>query len=530
MDRHPQILFEQAKDGNATCQMVLDGDWRYVYSKYEPAKIQIRNIPSDSPLLLLGIGLGYELQWLLENTDQEILVVEKHRQFISFIEQGPLSPLLKSPRVSYAFEEDYLLLPQEKREVVVGHTALFNYSYYQKARSALVLSEKAKVLLFEHPTIAKDCQSALQTLGYEVVTTPHLSLEKLLQKTLEEGPDYLFTINVRSHPLKLGKKSGIQYIAWNVDTPVYSVYSEEAKSSQVALFGYDRAETLALQEKGFANAHYLPVAAPLQRLTNQTFSKEDRARYSASISFVGSTCHDNEYNEYRFAERLSKETLEQIAALFEEQRRSIKPILFDRLTSPLVAAIERELGTSFSSPYLDSRQKLTYLLGRKYTELERKEMIQKVATHFPTKVYGDDSWLSVQAPHLQYMGHAEHYHVMPKVFHLSDININLTRAYVPSGLPMRVFDILACQGFLLSNDREDLHRLFQPGKDLALFGHTEDLLAKIDHYLTFANERLEMIQHSQETIRLHTFENRLQEMMQKIKAPSLPGKRPSSVS
>ena len=202
------------------------------------------------------------------------------------------------------------------------------------------------------------------------------------------------------------------------------------------------------------------------------------------------------------------------------------------MSDSLIAAIEKELNISFHSPNLDSRQKLTYLLGRKYTELERKEMIRSIATNFPTKVYGDDSWLAVKAPHLQYMGHADHFLTMPKVFRLSKININLTRAYVPSGLPMRVFDILASQGFLLTNDRQDLHTLFQPGRDLALFSNLDHLLTQIEYYLSKEQERLEMIAHSQQTIRHHTFENRLLQMMHLLgegalgggSAPSTPGK------
>ena len=261
------ILFERAKDGHYTCQMLFDGQWRYVYSRYEPAKLPPRSIPPNTPILLLGLGLGYELKQLLETTDSDILVVEKHPSFLPLIEQSRLQGILESPRVSLSLGTEYLFHIKEKRCVIASQTTLFDFPYYQTARRTLVNKEAPKIFLFDHPTIASDCQLSFQNLGYQALAIPQQSLEKLLLKALEEAPDYLFTINVSSIPLELAKRTETPYIAWNVDTPVYPVYSDKVKESpNIHIFGYDQQEIESLQKKGFKNTHYLPVAAPGSRV------------------------------------------------------------------------------------------------------------------------------------------------------------------------------------------------------------------------------------------------------------------------
>lgn len=93
------------------------------------------------------------------------------------------------------------------------------------------------------------------------------------------------------------------------------------------------------------------------------------------------------------------------------------------------------------------------------------------------RVFGNDEWQT------SYSGHADHFTLMPKIFQLSRINLNVSRSFVEYGPPMRVFDVLSCGGFLVTNDKQDLHRLFVDGEDLVVFRDTQDLLDICDYYL-----------------------------------------------
>ena len=67
---------------------------------------------------------------------------------------------------------------------------------------------------------------------------------------------------------------------------------------------------------------------------------------------------------------------------------------------------------------------------------------------------------------------------MPLIFHYSKINLNITSKSIRSGLPLRIFDILGCGGFLLTNYQPELSDYFTPGYDLVCYSSEDELSKK----------------------------------------------------
>ena len=107
---------------------------------------------------------------------------------------------------------------------------------------------------------------------------------------------------------------------------------------------------------------------------------------------------------------------------------------------------------------------------------------------------------------------------MPKIFHLSKINLNLTSKPIRTGLPLRIWDILSAGGFLLTNYQEEIPEYFEIGKDLEVYTSQEELLQKIDYYLTHEEERSHIAQNGYNKIlsQKHTLKDRLQIILSKI--------------
>ena len=78
---------------------------------------------------------------------------------------------------------------------------------------------------------------------------------------------------------------------------------------------------------------------------------------------------------------------------------------------------------------------------------------------------------------------------MPKIFHLSKINLNFTSKPIRTGLPLRIWDILCAGGFVLSNYQEEIPEYLEIGKEIETFASEEELLYKIDYYLEHEEER-----------------------------------------
>ena len=95
-------------------------------------------------------------------------------------------------------------------------------------------------------------------------------------------------------------------------------------------------------------------------------------------------------------------------------------------------------------------------------------------------------------PNVNNRGFAKSLTEMPLIFNQSKINLNITTKTIQSGISQRVFDVLACGGFLISNYQEELFEFFTPGKDLEIFTDLEDLHEKIDFYLSHEAARKEI--------------------------------------
>ena len=103
---------------------------------------------------------------------------------------------------------------------------------------------------------------------------------------------------------------------------------------------------------------------------------------------------------------------------------------------------------------------------------------------------------------------------MPIIFHNSKINLNITSKSIRCGLPLRIFDILGCGGFVLTNFQPELPELFVPGEDLIYYEDMEDLVYKTDYFLHHDAERREIAQKGFETVQTyHTYPIRLEQML-----------------
>ena len=84
---------------------------------------------------------------------------------------------------------------------------------------------------------------------------------------------------------------------------------------------------------------------------------------------------------------------------------------------------------------------------------------------------------------------------MPIMFNQTKINININLHCISSGIPLRVLDIMACEGFCLTNYQAEIADFFDDKKEIVMFSDFEDMCAKIDYYLEHEEER-KMIAHN----------------------------------
>lgn len=106
---------------------------------------------------------------------------------------------------------------------------------------------------------------------------------------------------------------------------------------------------------------------------------------------------------------------------------------------------------------------------------------------------------------------------MPKAFYLSKINLNITSGSIESGIPQRVWDILAVGGFCMTNYQPELEEYFEISKDLEVWHDSPELEEKIRYYLAHEEQRIRIALNGYQKVRkYHSLQTRLEGMLQNI--------------
>jgi spore maturation protein CgeB len=156
----------------------------------------------------------------------------------------------------------------------------------------------------------------------------------------------------------------------------------------------------------------------------------------------------------------------------------------------------------------------------KLAAVERKRTLAALSEKFDVRLYtrSDTSTL----PKVHALGGVSTFTQMPKVFHASKINLNITMRPIETGLSLRIWDVLGCGGFLLTNYQAEIPEYFEIGKELETYESTEELMQKVQYYLTHEEERIEIaIAGCEKTAKYHTYEMRLAQMI-RVLSENLP--------
>ena len=149
-------------------------------------------------------------------------------------------------------------------------------------------------------------------------------------------------------------------------------------------------------------------------------------------------------------------------------------------------------------------------------ELERVKILNKLAEKHKVVLYSDNSPKDmlrgvVIKPWVDY------WLEMPKVFHLSRININITSRSIESGIPQRVWDIMAVGGFCITNYQPEIEDYFVVGQDLEVYHDLEELEQKVDYYLKHEKERIRIAMNGYKKVKAnHFYQKRMQDVLKLI--------------
>ena len=383
------------------------------------------------------------------------------------------------------------------------------------------------ILIYRYNSICEDAViRGLKELGhtvYEVVLEVENKspsgqeiLDAVVMGMEKSNADIIFSINYYPALSEIARVYKLLYYSWIVDAPVLELYSKTIKNRCNRLFIFDSELYREISVYNPYNIFYLPLAADCDFYQNaiRNASLSDVEKYTHNISFVGSLY--TEKCPYDKVKNLSPKIPGYLHGIMKAQEKIygyyfVEELLSDELVDEFVKNYDGYYLAGEEDLLTKKRTLAQFYIGNKITAMERVDTFKYLSEKFEVDIYTASD--TKEIPKLKNHGTIMTHTQMPIVFNKSTINLNPTSKPIRSGIPLRIFDLLACEGFVLCNYQSDLLNEFLQGEELDVYSSIEELEEKIRYYLSHTDVCREIAHNGYEKVsKRHTYPLRLEQM------------------
>ena len=384
------------------------------------------------------------------------------------------------------------------------------------------------ILFYRYGSICEpDIIASFKHLGFNITEDtrevynkqllPSDCIKGLNELLKQDTYSFIFSINFFPSVSDVCNIWGIPYLCLIVDSPVLELFSTSLANPCNKVFLFDRQLYNDFHHINPDGIFHIPLATNVRDnyATATMASAADRARFSSDISFIGSLYSEKcLYNQITLPEKMHG----YVDGLIEAQLLVYGYNFIEECVTPeLIEAfckVRPELINFPDSMKVDTKAVIAqHIISVKVAEQERLRYLKALSEHFNVDLYtGSDTY---SMPLIHNRGFAKTNTEMPIIFHQSKINLNLTAKSIRSGLSLRIFDVLGCEGFLITNYQAELPEHFNIGEDLEAYTSLDDLMGKCEYYLSHDKERREIAHNGFEKVKkYHTYDIRLTQMLE----------------
>lgn len=262
---------------------------------------------------------------------------------------------------------------------------------------------------------------------------------------------------------------------------------------------------------GFKHVYHLPKATEIQ-LFKRIESEEALTEYRGDFSFWGCSNYSSCAKFEEFLKGVWDLNLQDIIKeTINLQKTNPELDIFD-----VLEIVQNSLCAWL--PFTSEEEKRVF--GRELESyigaVREKELIKQIIP-FGLHLYGNKEWSGFSGDQVRLSGKME-YQELPKLYNASKINLNITCIQNKTSLDQRIFDIGGCGGFVLTDYRPDLGKMFVIGKEVVFYKDIDDLNKKVEYFLDHPDKREEMAFFIQKRVqREHTYLARMEYLIKVVR-------------
>lgn len=398
--------------------------------------------------------------------------------------------------------------------------------YSWNANNEQILMDNLIKLGFEVVCFRKECRHYTRDMELAMEMIPFIHAQ---------GAEAVVSFNYFPIVSMICNTCQIPYYAWVYDCPHFTLYAKQIGLLCNHIGIFDREMVGQLEGYGVNTVHHVPLAVDADHFEAaiSQATPQEKERFRCDISFVGSLYTDeHNYYDRLFGEEdavkqedMSERAVEcssrqgerpaaglaaiasgisrQCFAYHEDYLR--QAVMDGNIDLGRIQVQMEKQGLMLGEDYYAKAEDilLAAVLEKKVTVEERRILLTQMAGRFAISANNDGAGNrgsnfrlytgsdTSALPELDFCncGTVDYHTQMPLVFAGSRINLNISLRSIHAGIPLRVLDIMACGGFVLSNWQPEIAEYFEEGVEIVTFDSLEDCLAKTAYYLSHEEER-----------------------------------------
>ncbi|WP_411348129.1 methyltransferase domain-containing protein [Paenibacillus sp. WLX2291] len=356
------------------------------------------------------------------------------------------------------------------------------------------------------PHIIEDYKLAFEKLEHEILL---ISLDQNFdfesyQQLINFKPDFVIGYGINAilrdtDGRFLLRHANIPTVCLHYDNPFYNITEDyEKEFGKYPSFYYhlvwDEYYIDALKNRGYENIHYIMLATNIEKFKPNA----NVAVQEGTFSFVGN-----------------------ISDINQEKTSEIEDIFIEYIINEKINNIDVPVYDLCKIAFKHNEFKSIQYLHDHYPELFWKKI------HFPIHHFGSGRLrkyvlnslegidihaygLTSKLTNQNIISHnVVPYNLLPEVYQKYTINLNISSLQLESSVNNRVFDVFACKGFVISDYKSDIKKVFPEFWNEITFSNLDDLLVKADYFLTHPQQKTELVEAAYDhIIENHTYVQR----------------------
>ena len=332
-----------------------------------------------------------------------------------------------------------------------------------------------------------DMREAFEESGATIFTTrkkltDYTDVEQcnsIFDEFIDCDVDFIFSFDFYPAIAEYAHIHSVKYVSFVYDCPHLTLYSNTISYNEVYFFIFDRIQCEEVKRLGAKHVFHQPMVTNATRL-----SSIDEHGYNYNISFIGSLYSNTNYDKITYLPPNIRGFIDGLIAsqYLVPEGDLIENALSDFQITEMAKCVQVELDPRFSYTH---RIIFEDFIRGKVSSLDRVNALMELSKYYNIDLFSNiDEYTKNELPNtLLFHPPVDYYNELPIVYRTSKINLNITLRSIKSTWANRCLDIMASQGFLLSNYKPELAENFIDGEDCAIFYSIEDLVQKTDYYL-----------------------------------------------